>query len=187
MDLSKLATQLKEDAAQAVPPSGADSIEMARRLGPQARNLLLHEIRARDYPTFLALEALRQADPSGYNSIAASERADIYVDALKSSLFYNAWGLPGHPLSDTAHALIALGEDAVARLKPLLSDQRPAILSGSKDATASTMYGNRLSDYAWVLINEIKRRPYVYAQDPAARDRAIEALRQELQSKKSHE
>jgi hypothetical protein len=183
VSLSKLATQLKNDASQAVPPFGAESIQMARRLGPQATSLLIHEVKNRGDTALLALEALREADPAGYNSLATRERANIYVDSLKNSLFYNAWGLPGYQLTATAHALIALGEDAVAALQPLLSDRRPAPLSGSQDATTSTMYGNRLCDYAWGLISEIERRPYVYSQNPAERDRAIEALRQELQGK----
>jgi hypothetical protein len=187
MDVSTLVKQLKEDAAQAMPPFGAESVKMARELGSEATGLLLPEIEARGETALLALEALREADLARYASLGGRERADIYVDALKNNVFYNAWGLPRYQLTPTARALIALGEDAVMALKPLLSDCRPAPLSGSEDATTSTMYGNRLCDYAWVLISEIMRRPYVYAQDPAERDRAIEALLQELPEKIGHE
>jgi hypothetical protein len=187
VELSRLETQLQEDAAQGVPPFGAASLKMARELGPKATSLLLDEIKAHGNTAFLALEALREADPARYNSLTARERVDIYVDALRNSSFYNAWGPPGYQLTATAHALIDLGEDAVAALKPLLSDPQEAPLSGSEDATTSTMYGNRLCDYAWVLISEIMRRPYVYSQDPAERDQAIQALSQELQDKTGHE
>jgi hypothetical protein len=44
------------------------------------------------------------------------------------------------------------------------------------------MYANRICDYAWVLISEILGRPYVYAQDPAERDRQIAELRAVLNS-----
>lgn len=187
MQLSKLAKQLQEDVARAVPPFGAESLNIARNLGPRATDLLLHEISARGDTAFLALEALREADQAGYNSIAARERANIYVDALKQSSFFNAWGLPGYQLTPTAHALMTLGQDAVAVLEPLLVDRRPALMSGSRDATTSTAYGNRLCDYAWVLISEIRRRPYVYSQDPAERDQAIQALRDELNEKTGNE
>jgi hypothetical protein len=181
MELSTLRTQLQEDAAQAVPPFGANSLKLARQLGRQATNLLRGEIEARGDTAFLALEALREADQAGYNSLPARERAAVYVDALKKSVFYNSWGLPGYRFTATTDALIALGEEAIRALKPLLSDCRTAPLSGSEDATTSTIYGNRLCDYAWVLISEIMGRPYLYSRNLAERDRAIGALRQELQ------
>jgi hypothetical protein len=180
MQLTKLATQLREDARQAVPPFGAESIQMARELGPQAADLLLEEIDAHEETAFLALEALREADAAAYASLVASERARIYASELKNNLFYNAWGLPGYQLTSTAHALIELGDYAVTVLKPLLADKRPAPLSGSQDATTSSMYGNRVCDYAWVLISEIGNQRYVYFRDPAERDLAIEALRRGL-------
>ena len=181
MSISKLIVQLQEDAAQEMPPFGAESVEMARRLGTEATSLLLQEVKNHGSTAFLALEALREADPKHYRSIATRERTDIYVDALKRNLFFNAWGLPGYQLTTTAHALIDLGKNAVEALKPLLSDGRTAPLSGSQDATTSTMYGNRVCDYAWVFISEIQRRPYNYSQNPVERDRDIEVLRQETQ------
>jgi hypothetical protein len=125
----------------------------------------------------LALEALRVADPAAYAALAARDRAAIYVAALQHSVYFNAWGQPGMALSDTAHALIALGEPAVAALAPLLDDQRAAPSSGSQDATLSHANGNRVCDYAWVLISEVKLADYAYSASPAERDRDIAALR----------
>jgi hypothetical protein len=178
--MGDLGTQLRHDAARAVPPFGAESVKIARDLGPKATSLLLHEIVARGESAFLALEALRVADPAAYGALPAGERAGIYIDALKSSIFFNAWGVPGYQFTPTAHALIALGDDAGAALAPLLADCRPAPLSGSQGATTSRIYGNRVCDYAWVFISEIKRRPCTYTQDPAERDEAIALLRKEL-------
>ncbi len=96
---------------------------------------------------------------------------------------FDSWGVPGHQLTATAYALISLGEKAIDVLKPLLVDQRPAPLSGSKNATASAVYGNRLCDYCWVFISEIRHQPYIYARDPIERDHAIATLQQELQDK----
>jgi hypothetical protein len=178
---SELESQLQEDAAQQVPPFGAESVRMARRLGSAATDLLLGHIEASRSTAFLALEALREADPGAFGGVPGPQRAEIYANNLQNeSVFYNAWGVPGYRLTDTAHALIDLGDEAVAVLEPLLTDRRLAPLSGSQDATTSNMYGNRVCDYAWTLISEIKDRPYAYFQDPAERDPAIEELRQEL-------
>lgn len=184
MQISDLSSQLQQDATNAVPPFGAASIKIARQLGSVATSFLLEQIGGRGATAFLALEALRESDPGAYDSIPASERADIYASALQSNIFYNAWGVPGHQLTSTAYALISLGEVAIEALKPFLVDQRRAPLSGSKDATVSSIYHNRVCDYAWVFICEIRHQPYMYVQNPVERDRSIEALRQELQGNK---
>jgi hypothetical protein len=183
MDLSKLATQLKKDTDLQVPPFAAGSLEMARELGPEAIDLLLREIRAGGDTAFLALEALRNADSSTYNELPVRDRADIYAKALRATIFFNTWGLPNFQLSPTSEAVIALGDDAIASLESLLTDCRPAPVRGSHEGTVSSMYENRLCDYAWVLISEIRGQQYVYSKDPAERDREIERLRQELQGK----
>jgi hypothetical protein len=180
MQISELLNQLQQDAMQDVPPFGAESIRITRQLGASATSFLLGQIEARGKTAFLALEALRESDLDAYDLIPAEERAEIYVGALLSNIFYNAWGIPGYQLTATSHALISLGEKAVAVLKPLLSDQRPAPQSGSKEAMASSTYGNRVCDYAWIFISEIKHQPYSYSQNPAERDRAIEELRKSL-------
>lgn len=178
----ELVRQLERDAEAEAPPFGAESIEIARRLGKAASDFLLAEIRARGRTAFLALEALRSADPDAYRSLPGPEKAGIYADALKRNLFFNAWGLPVHQLTDTSRALIALGQDAVLPLRRLLDDHEPAPLSGSQDATTSTLYGNRICDYAWVFVSEILGRPYVYEMDPKERDRQIDDLRHALSS-----
>lgn len=183
MQIAELATQLQEDAADDIPPFGAESIKMARQLGSVATNFLLEQVKNRENTAFLALEALREVDPGIYNSLPVRDRAEVYVNALQHSIFYNAWGVPGYQLTATAYALISLEEDAISVLKPLLTDKRLAPLSGSEDATISSVYGNRVCDYAWVFINEIRHQPYTYAENPTERDRAIEALQQELQDK----
>lgn len=180
MQNSKLAAQLQDDAAHDVPPFGAESVKMARRSGASATGLLLEHIDSDGGTAFLALEALREADHEAYDSLPASQRSRIYVDDLLHRLFYNAWGLPGCQLTETAYALLSLGDEAISLLKPLLGDQRIAPLSGSAGATASHICGNRVCDYAWVFINEIRHQHYSYSQNPAERDQEISKLRQEL-------
>ena len=183
MPVIDLSTQLQEDAINSVPPFGAESIRIARQLGPDATDLLLKHIEAQESTALLALEAWREADPDRYAAFSSQAKAKIYVKALKNNLFYNTWGVPGYQLTGTAYALIGLGDVAISALKPLLDDNRPALLSGSQDATTSRMYGNRVCDYAWVFINEIKKRPYKFHRNATERDSEIEGLRKELESK----
>jgi hypothetical protein len=187
MNPEELARQLEREAEAGVPPYGAESIDTARSLGAEATALLLSRIGADDRTAFLALEALRKADPDVYRALPARVRARIYAEALADNLYFNAWGVPGYQLTETSAALISIGEAGIAALRPLLDDMREAPLSGSQDATTSAMYANRICDYAWVLINEILGRPYVYTQEPAKRDRQIAELRAVLNSRKGGE
>jgi hypothetical protein len=158
---------------------------MARASGSAATDLLLKEIKAGGKTAFLALEALREADKSAYDALPVQKRVDTYIDTLTNNVFYNAWGVPGYHLTDTARALIGLGAAAVPPLKALLDDEREAPLSGSQDATTSKMYGNRVCDYAWLFICEIKGWRCQYGREPAERDEAREMTKRDLQDKGS--
>jgi hypothetical protein len=182
MQVSELSKKLEEDAANAVPVWGAESIALVRQLGAAATPALLEHIKPGGATALLALEGLRVADPKAYAKLPARERAEIYGHSLQDDLFYNNWGLPGFRLTETSQALTALGEEAIPVLLPLLSERKAAPLSGSQDATTSTAYGNRVRDYAWVFILEIKNRPYTYQRNPDERDKEIIALQNELQN-----
>ncbi|HVK77850.1 MAG TPA: hypothetical protein VM734_31305 [Kofleriaceae bacterium] len=181
-ELAALAQQLQQDAARELlpTPSGAQSVRRATELGTTATPLLRDRIQARGADLLLALEALRLADPSAYAAVPAAERAAAYAAALAHSTYFNAWGQPGMQLSDTAHAFAGLGADAVPTLTPLLDDLRPAPAHGSQDATLSRMNGNRVCDFAWVLIQEARGQAYAYLTAPADRDREIAALKAAL-------
>jgi len=179
-DLSALDQSLQQDASRGIPPFGANSVKLAQRLGPAATAMLVQKLQARGADAFLALEALRVADPAGYAALPAAERAAVYAAALQHGVYFNSWGQPGMSLTDTAHAFAALGNDAVAVLVPLLADTRAAPSSGSQDATLSRANGNRVCDYAWVLINDARGMDYAYSPSPADRDREIAAMRASL-------
>jgi hypothetical protein len=181
-ELAALATSLQQDAARDVPPFGAASVQQARALGAKASPLLVERVRGRGGEALLALEALRGADPAGYAALPAAERAAVYASALQHSTYFNAWGQPGGELTETAHAFAALGDAAVAVLAPLLDDPRPAPSSGSQDATLSQRNGNRVCDYAWVLISEARHARYAYLTAPGERDQDIAALRAQLRA-----
>lgn len=171
-----LRSLLAREATMDMPPAGSESVEQALARGTAATPLLLEELGTGGVHAMLALEGLRAADPETYASLPAADRAAIYAEALGASGTFNAWGLPGFALTDTADAVVALGRDAIPALRPLLADERPAPLFGSQDATTSTAYGNRVRDYAFVLIAEILGTPYEYDESPAARDARIDAL-----------
>ena len=181
LSVSDLAAQLERDSDRQMPPFGADSIRLARALGAEATDLLLQKIRGGATSAFLALEALREADPPAFAQIPAKQRAEIYVGELRRNFFFNAWGLPSHRLTPTSRALIALGEAAVPVLAGLLTNRSEAPLEGSEDATTSSAYGNRICDYAWAFINEIRRIPYRYVESVAERDEGIKSLLLSLQ------
>lgn len=180
MNTDELDAQIAQDSADNVPPFSARAVQLARDLGAAATDLLRDHIRRGGPTAFIALEALRQSEPSAFEQIGRAERARIYADQLRESTFFNAWGLPGFKLTDTAMALIALGEEAVPVLAPLLDDNRPAPSEGSQDATVGAAYGNRVSDYAWVFISEITNKEYAYPKDVAARDGEIRSLSRSL-------
>jgi hypothetical protein len=179
-DLAALETSLQQDAAHDIPPFGADSLKLARKIGTAASAMLAQHVRAQGSDALLALEALRVADPSGYAALPAAERAQIYGAALQHNVFFNSWGQPGGSLTDTAYAFAALGGAAVVVLAPLLDDRRMAPSSGSQDATLSQMNGNRVCDYAWVLISEARHADYAYLTSPVDRDQDIAAMRASL-------
>lgn len=180
MQHTKLVEQLQADAAQDVPPFAADSVKLAHQMGKAAVSSLREQVTARGTTSFLALEALREADIEAYQLLPARLRAEVYGEALRNVRSYNAWGVPGYQLTATANAFITLGDEAITVLEPLLDDKRPAQLSGSQSATTSEMYGNRVCDYAWVFINEIRQQHYAYSMNPSERDAAIDALRRSL-------
>lgn len=180
-DLTELLRQqLSDDAADETPPFGAQSVRLAQQMGREATPLLLQQLDADAATALLALEGLRESDPAAYGELPVAKRAAIHARALGKFTFFNTWGLPGVQVAATADALIALGNDAIRELAPLLDDERAAPSSGSQDATTSSAYGNRVCDYAWVLISEILGRRYRYSKSPRTRDREIAKLRTAL-------
>ena len=180
MSASKLEKQLFEDTNLEVPPFGAESIKIAHKMGSEATNTLLTQIKKNGKTAFLALEALRASDNETYNSLSVPQKAEIYINNLQHSTFYNAWGVPGYQLTGTSNALISMGEAIIPFLSPLLENKLPALLSGSQDATTSSIYKNRICDYAWIFIIEIKHRQYSYHKTPEERDEDIRKLLLEL-------
>lgn len=78
---------------------------------------------------------------------------------------------------EAGKALIEEGPSVQSALAGLLDDKREALVWGSEGATEASKYRYRVCDYAWALLNEIRRTPVPIPQDPAERDRLIEAAK----------
>jgi hypothetical protein len=178
---SELDAQLERDSESQVPAFAATSVKLAREGGEKTTDFLLEKIHSGRPSAFIALEALREADVRSFDRIEAQERAAIYAAELRRNTYFNGWGLPGFYLTPTATALIGLREEAVAALAGSLNDTEPALLTGSEEATTSKIFGNRICDYAWVFINEIRGIAYAYSQHPADRDKGIKSLLRSLE------
>jgi hypothetical protein len=176
-DLTRL---LEDEARLGMPPESSDTLARAFELGPAATPTLEAAARGGGAAGLLAVEALRASDPAAYDALPASERAAAYADALRTATIFNAWGHPPLGLSPAAQAFVALGPAAVEALKPLLDDTRPAPMFGSQDATTAHAYGNRVCDYAYALIEQIRGGEVDYPRSPEERDERIAALRAEL-------
>jgi len=130
--------------------------------------------------------ALRREAPESYRELPGEQRAQVLVAALRELPHLNDFGWmepDGHGHDRTAaQALLELGDAARAPLVELLDDDRPAPLAGSEAATVSSTYGYRRSDYAHRYLSKLLRRNAPFAAEPAQRDAAIAALRNELRN-----
>jgi hypothetical protein len=101
-------------------------------------------------------------------------KAILYVTAFEREANFARWGtlskrglLPGVYGAE----LLALGEASVPHLQKSLSDRRRArIRSGDEEEAANRAQGDRVCDYAWVMLATILRRPFDYVAEPDRRD-----------------
>jgi len=105
------------------------------------------------------------------------------TSALSKVSVLNDWGILTPSVSSNREAALAIleaGKPALTFLRPLLADKNPALLEGSKEATAAIDYKYRRCDFAYHLISQILGRPEVFDRNPQKRDQEIEALQKEL-------
>lgn len=129
------------------------------------------------------LLSLRRNAPEAYEQITPATRAAVLTDALRTMPNLNDFGHlgPGGGYDGpAAKPLVDIGEPAIKPLVALLSDEQPAPLMGSEEATLSHDHGYRRADFAFRYLSEILGRDPDFASTPAERDPAIAALRAEL-------
>ena len=130
-------------------------------------------IKSPDRTSFLALIALREVNKDLYSTIEPDLGLAVLLDTLRTSEFFNAWGLPHLYWEDAALAVIEYGREAIEPLQPFLKDDRPAQVWGSEEVTESDLYQYRVKDYAWAMLIEIRGERVEIPVDPVARDKLI--------------
>lgn len=127
--------------------------------------------------SLMALRVLVRLAPGEQVSPAA--RAILLASALAREQNFARWGvispsgfLPGVYGGD----LLALGREAVGPLHRLLRDTRRAHVWGGEGERVNQAQGDRVCDYAWVLLATLLDRPLAYHSDPVRRDPQIRDL-----------
>jgi hypothetical protein len=157
----------------------------------QLRSLNRQELRAAvklvqlqpDASSYHLLLVLREGYPMSYARVPAAVKAAILCTALAKVRNLNDWGTlaPEGVCDDfAAEALVETGTAALAYLRPLLDDPRPALLGGSEEATMSIFERYRRADYSSRYACLILGMSPEYDADPTKRDAQIEKLKVRL-------
>lgn len=121
-----------------------------------------------------ACRVLRKLAPE--ERFSPDARAILYTSALARESDFTRWGvvspmgfLPGV----YGQELLDLGKGSTPYLRPLLSDRRRAPVPGEP---ANRAQGDRVCDYAWILLAALHDRPLAYHSAPDARDEQIRQM-----------
>lgn len=145
---------------------GADRVPQLREIADSNGELALMALRV------LAKRAPEERFTPGAKSI-------IYCSALQRETTFNRWGIispSGFLPGVYGHELLALGAAAGRDLQRALRDPRRAPVLGGQDERIGRIQGDRVCDYAWVLLATIFDRPLLYHADPRLRDPQIHEL-----------
>lgn len=125
----------------------------------------------------MALRVLARLAPG--ESFSDAAKAILYAGALERETNFARWGvisprgfLPGVYGAE----LLALKGISGPYLQRLLKDARRAPVAGGEGERTSRAQGDRVCDYAWVLLATIFDRPLAYYEDPSLRDDQIRQL-----------
>jgi len=175
MDVPRLAQELATESQQGNEPFNSLTFTEIVSRGETAADVLAPLITKPDRSSLFALLALRKMSPNRYKQLTSELRVDTLVDALKSSRYFNTWGLPHLHWEDAAKALIEEGRATEKALQVLLSDKRDAPVWGGEDFAEYQRYKYRVCDYAWALLNEIRGQKITIPENPVERDRLQKA------------
>jgi hypothetical protein len=179
MTVPQLVNRLEADAAKDVEPFNSLAYRELVSRGPQVGKELASFIKAPDRTSFLTLLALRKVHTNMYRSVDRKVTVRILIDALRTSKYFNTWGLPHLYWEDAAKAIMEQGNSAVEPLRALLQDKREAPVWGSEEVMEYRKFKYRVCDYAWALLMEIKRGKVAIPVDPLSRDERIAAVLKE--------
>jgi hypothetical protein len=127
---------------------------------------------------YAAAEAIAQSGASDIlaSDAAAARVAIMLATAMTRDEIHNRWGLPGQFVGGTGKLLLALGPGVRDALLPLLCDERPLHIIGSRTATLHHARRYRIRDLAGYLLAVHQGVPWQDDPDPAVRDRNIDRL-----------
>jgi hypothetical protein len=172
------------DAEDELVAEGSDAYEEARFDDPAEREAAVGWLTANPRANaILLLLALRRRAPEAYASVPAAARAQVLAAALRERAVLNDFGYideRGDHDGEAGRALLELGPEAVAALRPELDDHNKAQLEGSEAGALVRTFGLRRADFAYRYLTRILGREPEFDPDPAVRDGHIAALRAEL-------
>jgi len=126
---------------------------------------------------FKALEARAAMGGSLGNDAERRDAAQVYASALGATSWHDAWGFPDGSPAGAGARVVALGRPAVPALIEALRNETRLQYEGSEEPTLAAMRKYRVKDLVgtW-LAAIIGERFDASPDDPATRDRALEAL-----------
>src|SRR5271165_1107218 len=139
----------------------------------------------KDYTSYFLLLVLRTHHRDAYKQLDKDVRATIFCSALENTLALNDWSILAEKDSgdmESAHALLETGKVALKYLKPLLGNDKPALLDGSQESTLSIGYKYRRKDFAYRYASLILGQSASFWPDPKRRDKDIETLKSKLKA-----
>ncbi len=125
----------------------------------------------------LALRLLARRAPGERFSPAA--KAILYWTLFQRDTFFNRWGViskSGFIPGLYGHEMMALGGVVAPYLQKSLRDTRRAPVFGGEEERTNRIQGDRVCDYAWVMLATMFDRPLAYTPDPSLRDPQIHEL-----------
>ena len=112
MDVPRLATELETDSRKGIEPFNSLAFSEAVSRGEGLATGLVPLITKPDRSSLFGLLALHKVNPNAYRQVNQDLRVNALIDALKTSKYFNTWGLPHLHWEDAAKTLIEEGRAA---------------------------------------------------------------------------
>ncbi len=109
MDVPRLIDQLSADSTRGVEPFNSTAFREIVSRGASAAAPLKTALSTPRSSSLLGLLALRRISPAEYKSLEPGLRSQILVGSLRTSKFFNSWGLPHVAWEEAGKALIEEG------------------------------------------------------------------------------
>ena len=125
----------------------------------------------------MALRVLARRAPG--ERFSPSAKAILYWTVFQRDTLFNRWGVitgTGFIPGVYGDEMMRLGEAVAPFLQRSLRDTRRAPVFGGEEERTNRIQGDRVCDYAWVLLATLFDRPLVYHADPRLRDPQIQQL-----------